>query len=430
MKKGLMIILMTLLTGFMVYALGGNDSGKVTIRFATQTIREGSVLDKVLAEYKKEHPNVNLEVEESPGNDLIIKINTDIQASNCPDVFTYWRPERKWDFDKYVTLGAIADLGELKDSDYYKGMFPDYAWKTGSMPNGMIVGIPRQNYYTCFLVNKTVFAKEGIELPTDWNKLVRACEQLAAKGYIVWATDTADGLDDASRLFNAAVEASLGNERGISLMTGKESWQQPDVIEALNYFLQVAKKGYAPPDSSVLDATSVITKYLNTGRAGMIIQNAGQVWNNIPFDVMNNFVALNFPLTPTTKIKGAFNELDLTNLVYASAKGFNDPAKKQAIIDLIHKITSPETAIRSAEEDQVIVPHLGIKIDPAKVHSLQTQAMNLAYAADSYKWMLSSTTSNVVDNFRLTINAVYFGEITSAQQLARRLDDNLYGKQN
>jgi raffinose/stachyose/melibiose transport system substrate-binding protein len=388
------------------------------------------VLDQILEEFRKEHPNVNLEVEESPGNDLITKINTDIQANNCPDVFTYWRPEKKWDFDKYVSIGAVADLGSLKNSDYYKGMFPDYAWKTGSMPNGMVVGIPRQNYYTCFLVNKTVFAKEGIELPTDWNKLVRACEQLAAKGYVVWATDTAEGLDDASRLFNAVIEASIGNTRGIRLMTGQESWQQPDVVEALGYFMQVAKKDYAPPDSSVLDAISVITKYLNTGRAGMIIQNAGQVWTNIPFDVMDNFVALNFPLTPASKLKGPFNELDLTNLVYASTRAFNDPVKKPIIIELIHKLTSRETAVRMAEDERIIVPHLGIKIDSAKVHPLQIEAMNLAYTAESYKWMLSATASNVVDDFRLTINGVYFGEFSSPQQLARRLDENLYGKQN
>jgi hypothetical protein len=247
---------------------------------------------------------------------------------------------------------------------------------------------------------------------------------------VVWATDTAEGLDDASRLFNAVIEASLGNERGIRLMTGRESWQQADVIRALGYFMQVAKPGYAPEDSSVLDAISVITKYLNTGRAGMIIQNAGQVWNNIPGNVMDQLEAFNFPLTPGSVLTGPFNELDLTNLVYASAKGFNDPAKKAAIIDLIHKLTSRESAVRYAEEDRAIVPHLGITINPQKVHRLQTEATNLAYAANSYKWMLSQTASNVVDEFRLTINAVYFGEITSPEQLAKRLDENLYGKQD
>ncbi|MDR1903973.1 MAG: ABC transporter substrate-binding protein [Treponema sp.] len=151
MKRGLWIIVMILLAGFGVYAGGGSDSGRITIRFATQTIQENTVLEELLDEYKKEHPNVNLEVEESPGNDLITKINADIQANNCPDVFTYWRPEKKWDFDKYVALGAVADLGELKNSDFYRGMFPDYAWQTASI-NNMTVGIPRLNYYTCFLV--------------------------------------------------------------------------------------------------------------------------------------------------------------------------------------------------------------------------------------------------------------------------------------
>lgn len=400
----------------------------VTIRFATQTIQEGAVMEQILNEYKDDYPNVTLELEEAPGNDLITKIHTDIMADNCPDVFTYWRPEKKWNFDLYISKGAIADLTELKESDFYKDMFPDYAWKTASV-DGIVRGIPRLNFYTCFIVNKTIFDELNLELPTDWDKLVTACETLSAKGYIPWATDTGEGLDDASRLFNAVIEATLGNERGLKLMQGLESWKQPDVIEALGYFMQVAKPGYLPEDSSVLDSTTVITKYLNTGKAAMLINNASQVWANLTPDVMDQMVALNFPLTPTTKVDKPCNELDLTNLVYASAKGFNDPAKKEYIVELIHRLTSREAAKRYAEEERAIIPHLGVDIDPSKVHPLQIQAAELAYAAIPCKWMLSYTSSDVVDDFRLTINGVWYGEFDTPEQLAAKLDENLYGKQ-
>jgi raffinose/stachyose/melibiose transport system substrate-binding protein len=427
MKKGLMLILIVLL--ILLAGCKKNDSGKVTIRFATQTIREGYGLDILLKEYQAEHPNVNLQLEEAPSNDLITKINADIQASNCPDVFTYWRPEKRWDFDKYIAMDAIADLGELKNSDFYKGMFPDYAWNTGSV-DGMVVGVPRNSFYTAFLINKEIFAKEGIEPPTDWNKLVRACEQLKAKGYIVWSTNTKEGRDDASRVFDAAIEAHLGNERGLSLMQGLESWKQPDVVEALGYFMQICKAGYAPDDSSVIDDIIMLTKYFNTGRAGMVIQNASQIWNNIPFAIRDQFEAYSFPLTPNSKISKPFNELDLTNLVYASKKGFNDPAKKQAIIDLIHKITDRKAAKLYVEGlDGAIVPHLGVTFDESKSRPVQNKAQKLANDAVSYKWMLSKTTSNVVDDFRLTINGVFYGEFATPQQLAQRLDENLYGKQ-
>jgi raffinose/stachyose/melibiose transport system substrate-binding protein len=429
MKKFLLVCSVILLIGFDLYAGGSSGAGKTTIRFATGTVREGYALDIQLREYQAEHPNVNLQIEEFPGNDLIPKINADIQANNCPDVFTYWRPETRWDFDKFIAQGAIADLGELKNSDFYRGMFPDYAWDTGTV-NGMVVGIPRNSFYTAFLINKDIFQKEGIEPPTDWNKLVRACEQLKAKGYIPWAVDTMESRDDASRLFNACIEATIGNAKGLRLMQGLESWQQPDVIEALDYFLQVAKAGYAPEDSSVIDDITMLSKYFNTDRAGMVIQNAAQVWNNIPFDIRDKFEAYNFPLTPTTKMTRPFNELDLSNLVYASKKSFNDPAKKQAVIDLIHKITDrPAAKLLVEGPDASIVPHLGVTYNESKSRPVQNKAQDLANAADSCKWMLSRTTSNVVDDFRITINAVWYSEITNAQVLARRLDDNLYGKQ-
>lgn len=87
----------------------GTDSQavQVKIRFATQALKEGGVMEQILNEYKDVYPNVTIELEEAPGNDLITKINTDIMANNCPDVFTYWRPEKKWDFDRYISVERL-----------------------------------------------------------------------------------------------------------------------------------------------------------------------------------------------------------------------------------------------------------------------------------------------------------------------------------
>jgi raffinose/stachyose/melibiose transport system substrate-binding protein len=429
MKKILILVFAILVATNSVFAGGNSQAGKISIRFTTNSIREGEQLEIVLEQFQKDYPNVMLEIEEHPGNDLIQAITTAIQGNNCPDVFTYWRPEKRWDFDKFTSVGAIADLTELKNDAYYQGMFPDYAWRTASL-DGKVIGIPRQNFYTTFLINKEIFQREGIEPPIDWEKLVVATQKLNQRGYIVWATDTAENLDDASRIFNAVIEAHLGNERGLSLMTGQESWTSPDVIEALNYFLQILKKGYVPDDSSALDASTVISKYLVTGRAGMIIQNATHVWTNIPFADRAKFEAYPIPLTPTSKNPDkVFNELDLTNLLYVSSKAWGDPVKKPIITELLKRLSSRENARLSVENDGYIVPHLGITPDASKVSPVQTKAADIAYNAKGYKWMLSQTTSNVVDDFRLAINAVYFGEITSAQVLAQKLNQGLYGKQ-
>ena len=95
-------------------------SGKnVTIRFATQSMTDTTapVLLSILDQFQKDYPNVKLEIEESPGNDLITKINTDIMGDNTPDIFTFWRPESKWNVDKYIEKGAIADLTEMVNTD-------------------------------------------------------------------------------------------------------------------------------------------------------------------------------------------------------------------------------------------------------------------------------------------------------------------------
>ena len=66
-------------------------SGKnVTIRFATQSMTDTTapVLLSILDQFQKDYPNVKLEIEESPGNDLITKINTDIMGDNTCLLYT------------------------------------------------------------------------------------------------------------------------------------------------------------------------------------------------------------------------------------------------------------------------------------------------------------------------------------------------------
>lgn len=411
-------------------ASGTLDKDKsVTIRFATQSMTEATtpVFLSVLEQFRKDYPNVKLEIEESPGNDLITKINTDIMGDNTPDIFTFWRPEAKWNVDKYIEKGAIADLTDLVNTDpFFKDLFPEYAWKTATV-NGKVYCIPRSNFYIEFLVNKTIFDQYGIELPTDWEKLKTACVKLKENGIVPWCVDTKEGMDDSSRLFNAIINRAVGNEKGLELLKGEESFQQEDVIRALDYFLEVAS-GYAPEDASVLSTNQSVEKYLNTGRAGMILSNGTVIDKSLTDEILKDLVVLDFPLTPVSVIDKPSLEQDLTNLVYISADAYADPDKKEYVVELMKRFVSRETAKRNVEEERNVVPHLNLEVDPSKVTDLQRQAAAIAENSPADKWLLSYAKPGPVDDFRIIINESWFGKYKTGAEMAEALDDVLYQK--
>ncbi len=426
MKKLLAsFVVLCMLLPLVLGAAGALAAEKVTIRFATQTLdAKGSVLADILAQFAADYPNVTIELEESPGNDLITKINTDIMGDNTPDVFTFWRPEAKWSVDKYIAKGALADLTELVGTDpFFEGLFPDFAWRTATV-DGKVYCIPRLSFYVEFLVNKKVFEQYSIPLPTDWASLVNACQQLKANGIIPWCVDTKEGLDDSSRLFNAIINRTVGNETGLELLRGNASFQQPEVIKALEYFAQVAP-GCMPEDASVLDFNQVVTKYMNTGTAGMLLANASQVDRNLTPEIMQDLLALDFPLTPETVLEKPSTEQDLTNLVYVSAAAYNDPAKKEYVVELVKRLVSREAAKRYVEDERGMVPHLGLEIDQSKVSDMQRSAAALAEAAPGDKWLLSFAKPGPVDNFRILINEFWNGVYTP-EAFAKALDEALY----
>ncbi|MCL2319185.1 MAG: extracellular solute-binding protein, partial [Treponema sp.] len=363
--------------------------------------------------------------EEYPGNDLIPAINTAIMANNCPDVFLFWRPESGWNVPAYAERGAIADLTALIKSPAFAGVFPEFALATASQIKGVFYCIPRASYFDEFLVNKTVFDKFSIPLPDTWEKLMNAVPALKKNGIIPWQITTANLLDSSSRILFNILNRQVGNPKALSLFAGKAHWTDPDVLTGLRYFVTLAANN-GPPDSNVLDQNQCIAKYFNTGASAMLLENnGGNV--NITQDAMKNLIAMAFPVIPGGVEKEPSTEKDVTNLVYASAKEYANKDKKDYIDRLIIMLANREAAKLYLEESNVIVPHLGLNINPAKILPLNLQAMQIAEKQPGRKWLISYTPADFRSKFRDACNDVWYGKLT-AEQFSNLMEAAYYGK--
>ncbi len=403
---------------------------KVTLRFATGSLvdRGGTVTKGLLASYLEKNPNVTITIEEYQGNDLITAINTAIMAKNTPDVFTFWRPESGWNVPSYARSGALADLTELSKNPALKDVFPEYAWRTAKQIDGIVYCIPRTSYFDEFVVHKTVFDKNGIPMPTTWDALVNAVKALKSKNIIPWVNTTGPLLDDSSRLFFNILNRVVGNEKALKLMGGTESWLAPDVQPALEYTVAVAANN-GPPDQSVLSTSQAIAKYLNTGAAGMFLNNNGQINTAVSTAVMPDLVALPFPATPVIVEKGSSTEADVTNLVYASSVAYKDPVKKPYIDELIIKLCDKAAGKAYIEQAGQTVPHLGLNVNTSLVAKFILDANAIAEKQIGNKWLLSYISADNRNSFREVINNVWYGKL-DAKQMAEALQKALYGKPN
>jgi raffinose/stachyose/melibiose transport system substrate-binding protein len=351
-----------------------------------------------------------------------------MMAKNVPDVFTFWRPESGWNVPSYAKSGALADLTELSKNAALKDLFPEFAWRTARQIDGIVYCIPRTSYFDEFVVNKTLFEKNGIALPTTWDNLTKAIAALKSKNIIPWVNTTGPLLDDSSRMFFNILNRVVGNEKALKLMGGKESWLAADVQPALEYTVALCANN-GPPDQSVLSTSQAIAKYLNTGAAAMFLNNNGQINTAIAAEAMPNMVALAFPATPVIVEKGSSTEADVTNLVYASAVSYKDAVKRPYIDELIIKLVDKAAAKAYVEVAGQTVPHVGLSINTALVPKFILDANAIAEKQIGNKWLLSFIAADNRNTFREVINNVWYGKL-DAKQMAEALQKGLYGKPN
>ncbi len=435
-RKILAVLLVAALAAATGWAGGQKDAGaakdkpKVTLRFATGSLvdRGGTVTKGLLASYMEKNPNVTITIEEYQGNDLITAINTAIMAKNTPDVFTFWRPESGWNVPSYARSGALADLTELSKNPAIKDLFPDYAWRTAKQIDGIVYCIPRTSYFDEFVVNRTLFDKNGIPMPNTWDALLNAVKALKSKNIIPWVNTTGPLLDDSSRLFFNILNRVVGNEKALKLMGGTESWLAADVLPALEYTVAVAANN-GPPDQSVLSTSQAIAKYLNTGAAGMFLNNNGQINTAVSTAVMPDLVALPFPATPVIVEKSSSTEADVTNLVYASSVSYKDAVKRPYIDELIIKLVDKAAAKAYMEQAGQTVPHVGLEFNKSLVAKFILDANAIAEKQVGNKWLLSYISADNRNSFREVINNVWYGKL-DAKQMAEALQKALYGKPN
>jgi ABC-type glycerol-3-phosphate transport system substrate-binding protein len=394
---------------------GGSGGSGVTLTFATNQITGENTgttpaFKNLVSEFEKQNPGVHVQLEEAQNTALQPLIQLAFSSHNVPDVFNFWRPQPAFNMNNYIASGELGNLTSLARTPAVKSEFPASSWQTATV-NGQVWGLPLTNYAVPLLVNKAVFAKAGLPLPTTWQRLVTDVPALKAKGYIPWtvSTEAADQSDD--RLLDYVLDRELGNQAALQLFEGKSSFTSAPAEKALSEYLSISA-GYGPPDASSLDDYSAISKYYDTGRSAMILTNSAYT-SEVSGPAAQTTEVIPFPVIPGGAQTTAHIEKDLTTLMYASTAALADPAKAPLVKKFLTLATSlPQEQLLS--DNGVLPAAPAVKTDPAKSGQVFASIERITAAEPEDRWLGDARTPSQQQSFYPLMSQTWSGSLTAS----------------
>ena len=227
-------------------------SEPVTITFANFNDMEGSAYWETLrAEFEATHPNIKVEFQTVPGEELFDKLLTQIATGNPPDAAYV----SDWMTGSFAQEGGLAPLEEyiaksnlIDVSDYVP------AFLGTSQVDGVQYGLPFASETTGLFYRIDRFEEAGLDPknpPKTWEEFQEAAEKLTNPaenkyGFAVFATQGESTYNFYPWLWQAGgAQVSTEDPNDVT-------WDSPEGQKAADFYTGLAQ--FAPPD--LLNATA------------------------------------------------------------------------------------------------------------------------------------------------------------------------------
>ncbi len=190
-----------------------------------------NAVEAILARYEEQNPNIDIQLEEIPGQSLIARLNTALAAGEAPDLFA-------------LRLGpAVAAAGEagqiidLTDKVDISGMTE--AAQSAARYDGKIWSVPIFGSYTVGLYyHKEIFDENGVTPPANKTEFMEVCRKLQDSGVTPMIAPAQDGVIPAF-LYMMMASSVLGADGFEEVRAGTRRLDDPDVVEAARFLQDI-----------------------------------------------------------------------------------------------------------------------------------------------------------------------------------------------
>lgn len=196
-----------------------------------------------IAAFNKEYPNIKVTPSVAVYKDYWQKLRTQAEGNQLPDVFWMNGPN----FQLYASNGMLAELTDLADVEW--GSYPSALVDLYTLDNKKY-GVPKDYDTIACFVNKAVFEKAGLTIPTDgwtWDEHREAIKKIKESG-ATWGA-VVDFASSQTSYYNTIHQAG-----GFVLKDGKSGFDDPKSIEGIQYLRDLLTDGSVPTPEVVSDS--------------------------------------------------------------------------------------------------------------------------------------------------------------------------------
>jgi len=321
---------------------------------------------EMLDKWNQENPNIQIEQSITENDAYKTKIKAAIAANEAPDIIQSWCGG----FSKpFVDAGKILALDDYLNDGTKDQVLP------GAFDNitydGKIYGLTYSGQASVLFVNKDIFSKYNVQVPTTFNDLINAIKTFKSNGVIPFALGNKDEWPGMWYYDLIAVR-----EGGVQLcrdaLNGKASFEDPAFVRAAQKLQEMVDAGAFAPGFMGLSRDEATAQF-SQGNVAMYFGGNfdGAAFQKEGSNVKGKVDAYRFPAIedgkgdPTEYIGGGANAL----LVNANTKHKDEAVKaaKYLAKQLSNAQYVTAGGLPSWKYDDV---------DPSQVDPLAVQIMN------------------------------------------------------
>ena len=260
----------------------GDGGDAQSIKYLIEEPEDAEALDaleKHIGEFE-EASGITVEVDTLPLDAMRTVLQTQLRSGEGPDVFG-WGSGPGFG-------GALAEAGLVMDlTDAYE----EHDWQVFDSAKervsfeGKLYGIPGELETIGIFYNKDKFAELGIEEPQSIADLQAASATIREAGTIPMAVGNKEGWE-GGHLLSMALSSAVGSSGMEALFAGDESWDSPEVVEALEFWQDANEAGDLPESPTSVNYDNSLALYYS-GDAAMIPTGSwlvGEIDDNTDFE--------------------------------------------------------------------------------------------------------------------------------------------------
>ena len=319
-------------------------------------------VEAAIRDFEAKHPDIKIKPTWYEKTALYAGLKTALRAGQAPDIF-YAEPDQV----EYIENDFLLDLSNLNWASVEP--WAKKAWTHGGKP----YGLPLEAWTIELYYNKKTMADLGIQIPASLQfspeGFASMIEKAKAKGITPMSLGVGDRPYPGAHVTHEALLKKLGTDDYGKLLTGQLSWDDPRVVDTLNWVHGLTKAGLLPRTFTTLKLAEAHV-YFHTKPGSLMFLN-GSWYTSRAFNPPDKGgQAPDFPLgiMKFPAVPGAACNECRTIAVGGGYVGNAGTKHPEAVLAFFNSFLSPEVGNRWL--DNVMV-QTGIISDPSKISGAQ-----------------------------------------------------------